>query len=298
VIAPRNWKKFKRHPLSEKYADITGPIWEDLCRNLRKNGILGKRKVVLHEGMVLDGWQLFRACLFLNIKPEFEVLQLKHGMTAEEFIDTANDFRRHETPEQQQQRAQERRERVLAARQEGKSLRKIAEAEGVSTVQIQRDLADFADGRDDEPEGENQRLDDSEIGAPGGALLGGQEAGAELDGNTCRETESDAEQAKIPDKLKCIFEHISMMEGAVRLAEKLANLFQLVEATPAYRRYVDGKPHKVYSTYIRMAGRTIADIVPRLCPECKGIESSADSDPCPCGTCSGKGFLFAEEVKP
>jgi hypothetical protein len=63
--------------------------------------------------------------------------------------------RRHLTPDEQQALRQQRIARVAEARQEGKSLRTIAEAEGVSHQQIKRDLDEAATvtGVTVEPEG-------------------------------------------------------------------------------------------------------------------------------------------------
>jgi hypothetical protein len=142
---PENWKDLERHPLSKEYADITGPAWEHFVRNLMARGIVGYRKVVLHHGKVIDGWQLQRACVQAanagsRIKPLYQELKLPPGMTIEQYVETVNDHRRHETQEQATKRIEKRRGRVANAREEGKSIRTIAEEEGVSPGTVQRDL--------------------------------------------------------------------------------------------------------------------------------------------------------------
>ena len=128
---------FQRHPLSAKYDDIKGQAWEDFRENLRLFGQNG-RKITLYEGQILDGWQLYRACKEEGATPEFA--ELPDGVDPLWFVQTANDHRRHESAEQVQRRAAERRERVAAARREGESLRTIADAEGVSVATVQSDL--------------------------------------------------------------------------------------------------------------------------------------------------------------
>lgn len=136
-----SWKDLKRHSLSAAYHDITGRAWSLLTSNVRQHGIVGGRCVTLLDGMVVDGWQLYRACIEADIKPKFRKLNLPQGMTAEEWVETANDLRRHETQEVAMKRADERRERVASARAEGKSTRAIAAEEGVSEKIVRNDVA-------------------------------------------------------------------------------------------------------------------------------------------------------------
>jgi hypothetical protein len=135
--APRTWKQLERHPLSAEYPDLSGRAWEQFVADLREHGIVGERKIVLHQGKVLDGWQLQRACVEAGVLPEYQVLE---GMTPDEYVRIANDNRRHETQEAALKRAQARRERIAAARQQGQSLRAIADEESVSEKTVRDDL--------------------------------------------------------------------------------------------------------------------------------------------------------------
>jgi hypothetical protein len=140
---PRNWKTLERHPLSADYVNIDGPAWDAFVGSLRVNGILNDRRITLYEGKVLDGWQLLRGCIEADITPKFQ--QLPEGVDPETFVEVMNDRRRHEDAETLRRRAQARRERVAAARAEGMSQRAIAEQEGVSQTQVQRDLGAVTD---------------------------------------------------------------------------------------------------------------------------------------------------------
>lgn len=144
--------QLERHPLSAEYPDITGRTWERYVANLREHGIVGDRKVTLCEGKVIDGWQLYRACLEAHIEPSFAELD---GIEPARFVETMNDLRRHETQEQAMRRADARREAIVADRRDGKSLRAIAEEHGVSESQVRRDIeaASTAPGGAVEPEG-------------------------------------------------------------------------------------------------------------------------------------------------
>ena len=132
---PANWKSLKRHALSSEYKDITGPAWYRFCLKI-KNGFLAAFPIMLYEGEVLDGWQRLRACIETNTEPVLVEFSDAGGMTPEEYVEAVNDERRHETSEERQERIAS----VADRRKAGESLRTIAEAEGISVAQTQRDL--------------------------------------------------------------------------------------------------------------------------------------------------------------
>lgn len=146
-----NWREYERHPISARYPDIKGQAFEDFRDNMSKRKIRG-RAITLYEGKILDGWQLYRAALELDIEPRFVVL--REGEDPEAYVEQANEHRRHESAEAMCARADKRRERVAAMRREGKSQRAIAEEEEISESQVRRDLeaASGAPGGAPEPE--------------------------------------------------------------------------------------------------------------------------------------------------
>ncbi len=131
-----DWRELKRHPLSAEYRDITGPAWFAFCQGFKTLGFIADCKIVLHEGMVLEGWQRHRACIETNTEPEFAILP--EGVDPRTYVECRNDKRRHETSEEKQARIG----RTAQARADGKSLRQIADEEGVSASQTRRDLED------------------------------------------------------------------------------------------------------------------------------------------------------------
>ncbi len=135
-----------RHPLSAAYEDIYGPAWDDLVNDMRKWG-LGKHKITLYEGQILDGWQRYRACLEAGIEPEFETFAERiaredrpDGYGIDEFIAVVQEHRRSQTPEMQRARRINRIQRASEARERGDSIRTIAIAEKVSPTQVYKDL--------------------------------------------------------------------------------------------------------------------------------------------------------------
>lgn len=150
---PRFWKKLERHPQSAEYDDITGKAWEAFVENLKDVGILGKRKIITHESKVVDGWQLYRGCLEADIKPTFEELKLPRGVTLEQWVETMQDHRRHESQEAAMKRVADRRKRVTESRLNGQSIRTIAEQEGIGKTTVEEDLkASGVRGGTPEPE--------------------------------------------------------------------------------------------------------------------------------------------------
>lgn len=146
------WQHLARHPLSAEYGDVTGPAFEAMVANLQEHGLVTRRPVTLYEGKVLDGWQLQRACVKINRKPEY--VELPAGVDPAVFVATANDHRRHETQAQALARVEARRTRVAEARRAGKSTRAIADDEGVDQKTVRRDLdAATEAGASVEPEG-------------------------------------------------------------------------------------------------------------------------------------------------
>jgi hypothetical protein len=134
---PRFWKTLERHPLSAGYPDITGPIFDEMVATVKSVGVIG-RKITLFEGKVLEGWQLLRACIASDVKPEFD--DLPKDIDSETLVKIRNDLRRQSKEEETVGRINARRERVAAAHANGESTRKIAAAENVSQQTVLRDL--------------------------------------------------------------------------------------------------------------------------------------------------------------
>jgi hypothetical protein len=134
---PRRWRELRRHPLSAEYPDLPADEGKRMRDGLKEYGNIGDRRITLFKGLVLDGWQFLQACIGERIEPKFQ--ELADGDPAA-FVEILNDTRRHEDMEMMRLRAEKRRERVVAARQQGQSIRTIAKAENVSPSTIHSDL--------------------------------------------------------------------------------------------------------------------------------------------------------------
>jgi hypothetical protein len=138
INTPSNWRDLKRHPLSAEYPDLPPEEGGNRMRaGLKEYGNIGDRRITLFKGMVLDGWQFHQACNYENLEPKFQ--ELVDGDPAA-FVEIMNDTRRHENSETIRLRAEKRRQRVQAAREQGQSIRTIAKAENVSPATVHSDL--------------------------------------------------------------------------------------------------------------------------------------------------------------
>lgn len=87
--------KYELHPLCTLFPRITGAEFEALKADVLSNGL--REPITLHNGMVLDGGNRYRACLDVGVEPQF----VEHnGDDLVAFVLSANLHRRHLTPGQ------------------------------------------------------------------------------------------------------------------------------------------------------------------------------------------------------
>ena len=84
------------HPLCTLFPRMDGTEYESLKADIKANGL--RQPIVLHEGMILDGGNRYRACMDVGIEPEFVAFE---GGNLVSFVLSANLHRRHMTPGQQ-----------------------------------------------------------------------------------------------------------------------------------------------------------------------------------------------------
>ena len=51
---------------------------ERMREGIRKHGVINNRKVTIHEGMILDGYQMYLACVAEDVKPEVQAEARHH----------------------------------------------------------------------------------------------------------------------------------------------------------------------------------------------------------------------------
>lgn len=88
--------KYTQHPLGAKWPAMEEEAFKALIDDIDANGV--REDIVLYDGMILDGWHRYKACLELNVKkpPMVEY----DGDDPASFVLTKNLHRRHATPSQ------------------------------------------------------------------------------------------------------------------------------------------------------------------------------------------------------
>lgn len=84
------------HPLCTLFPRVTGAEFEALKGDIKANGL--RQPIVLHEGLILDGGNRYRACIEAGVKPKFAKFD---GDNLVSFVLSANLHRRHMTAGQQ-----------------------------------------------------------------------------------------------------------------------------------------------------------------------------------------------------
>lgn len=87
---------YELHPLCTLFPRVTGAEFDALVSDIKANGL--QNPIVLHDGMVLDGGNRYRACLEAGIEPSFNEYK---GDSIVSFVLSANLHRRHLSPGQQ-----------------------------------------------------------------------------------------------------------------------------------------------------------------------------------------------------
>ncbi len=281
----RKWKELERHPLSAEYDDLTGWAWEDFVANLKENG-LADRKITLHDGKVLDGWQLLRACKEVDIEPDFS--RLAKDADPEAFVATANDHRRHESDGLRKERREKRIARVAAARADGKSTRAIAEEAGVSQSTVLNDLAVSTEQgcSVETPEGKVTGKD----GKKRKASTKKKKATAETEQPAEPETLKDSVDCDVPPGLATVFEKAKEFKAIVNQFNDIKR--KLVEL----HKHAAGSDIRLQQTEIdiRNAKESVRFSMPyAVCPVCHGNAKKRLPN-CPC---KNRGWLVETSYK-
>jgi len=87
---------YELHPLCTLFPRLAGNEFDALCADIKTNGL--REPIVLHDGLILDGGNRYRACLAAGIAPVFTPFE---GESIVSFVLSANLHRRHMTPGQQ-----------------------------------------------------------------------------------------------------------------------------------------------------------------------------------------------------
>lgn len=87
---------YELHPLCTLFPRMAGADFEALKADIKANGL--RTPIVIHEGMILDGGNRYRACLEIGIEPSTTAFS---GGNLVAFVISSNLHRRHLSPGQQ-----------------------------------------------------------------------------------------------------------------------------------------------------------------------------------------------------
>lgn len=87
---------YKIHPLCSLFPRMDAEAFNALRNDIDENGL--RQPITLHEGMILDGGNRYRACLDVGVTPDFVEFA---GSNIVSFVFSANLHRRHLSPGQQ-----------------------------------------------------------------------------------------------------------------------------------------------------------------------------------------------------
>jgi hypothetical protein len=238
------------HPLADQYPLMSEAELDRLAGRIKR---FGQRLPIIRQagtGLILDGRNRYLACLRAGVDPWYEDTDYPDKHLAD-WVEDANEHRRHLSPEFLARKAQERRERVRDGRRRGESLRALAGREGVSVSQVQRDLGDRQ-------------------GAPPGAPAGG---GAP----------ADARGEPVPEGLRDVFADRTFTSVHQELSTFLARL-----QGGAFLDLLAGSPALSAFLHVEAMERDLADAAKALRRAVALVAAAAPYAACPrCGGAGG-----------
>lgn len=164
------------HPLAEQYPLMSAAEIEALADDIREYGLV--QPIVVWKQQIIDGRNRYLACTRYGLPCRFHDYR-GNEESLEAYIASLNEHRRHLTSgdrERIQAERIKRIKRVQEARKAGKSLRTIAEEEGVSHTQIKNDLEESSTVKgftvesakpEEKPQAEAQKQPETVIGKNG-----------------------------------------------------------------------------------------------------------------------------------
>lgn len=86
----KQWSTHELHPLCTLFPRMIGEDFDALVADISANGL--QSPIVLHDGMILDGGNRYRACQVANVEPRFQEFT---GSDIVQYVLSVNLHRRH-----------------------------------------------------------------------------------------------------------------------------------------------------------------------------------------------------------
>jgi hypothetical protein len=321
-------KEYPYHPLANAYPLMEGAEFEAFCLNLSQEGL--KLPIHLWRGQVIDGRNRQRACRLQHVDPVYQDdTDLVPEGRLEAHIASLNEHRRHLGEDFLRKRREERVARVAEKRREGKSQRQIAEEEGVSRAQVNRDLEEVQLDRGGPVEPEGGKVTGKDKRKRTAKPRKAEAADAPVKGLTVGPPETngtpppgsteppgsvepdppppdhaplkDPFGLTVPEKLRPVFgpDPEAKRQEALSLLRKLSGLVNEYASSPAgdylrheLRREGKGDEDVRYrDTGLTDLARRLKQLAPycSVCPYCHAKNRSMPS----CNCCAGRGWVPA-----
>lgn len=300
------------HPLSEDYPLMPAYELGRIEEAMRERGFDPRFPIVRYQKKILDGRNRWLAAEKAGVKPLFVDFKGTED-EARVFVQTANEERRHLATEWLHRRREERIGRVAAARQEGESIRTIAERENVSPAQVHADIEKATvQGLTVEPKGGKVTGKDGRkkpartksvpqpcdrcrrLGVPGcPACKEAFPQGFPAEANGTNERSTDAAGHAIPESCADAFAALAQFEEADSLCRSLQKLIDALVRVPGgeqlarlTRAQGDDKSVSHRLEELNTIKRHLKFTRPHsVCPWCKGKKAEK------CKGCSGTGWV-------
>jgi hypothetical protein len=283
------------HPLANGYPLLSGEELTALADAMTRDGYDVAFPIVLYEGQILDGRNRQLAADLAGIQPVYQ--ELPAWKDPVRFIESANERRRHLSPEWLQQKRQERIARIAALRQQGQSLRQIAEAEGISLTQVHADA--LASG----VQGGTPEADEGRTIGKDGKSYARQKTVAPATSETAPAPDAESPPPAldevglpIPEAMVPLFatrDQVRELLALLRQAQALVHRIALGPGGAQYRLLLDkdtkGADRPYYDRRLRAVVADLREQQPHcaICPRCR---RDGTLDP-HCPACRGHGWL-------
>lgn len=256
-------KQYEKHPSAGNFRVLTGAEWEVFKADIKENG--QRLPIFLFEGMILDGWNRYNACIENKQKPIFETLP--KDTNPQFFVRSVNVYRRHLDKS-------ERDGTIVAMREAGASTRTIAEETKTPQTTVRRVLKKSGepngspekvkgkDGKSYPVQTEKESQDDLEIPEPAPEL-------------------KDDFGYLIPEKALKAFSTAKDVEKVCReIGALVKKVLDMCEAQEPGTRYLRPDVTKELAQQLKQS--MIGNIAHAVCPYCDGKG---------CDTCKSAGWV-------
>ncbi|EDY19024.1 hypothetical protein CfE428DRAFT_3201 [Chthoniobacter flavus Ellin428] len=276
--------KLTDHPLAELFPLMPEQDLKDLANDIQTSGL--KAPITIHEGMILDGRNRYRACAVAGVEPRTR--QFPQGEDALAFVLSVNLHRRHLTESQRAMVAAKiarlprgRTEKIKEANLPiCPTIAEAAQRLAVSPRLVRQARAVLASGTETKAVEKGAKT----VNAAAKEVKAAKAAKAARATKTANEVHRDATGYAIPEEILALWQRkpevdqLLKLVSQARVAAKSAHEQDDILFAPSNLNSVIGKLNEAYSI--------LSNSVPfAVCPTCQGYGRTQ------CLSCKGRGIV-------